>query len=216
MKRYSSAPCLEDIGNDAKRIKGSEQYADPNTKEYLQLALARVLELQQEIKEGTYIPEIDNSSDLDASGSEEDLTKEILTKVFQDLPGTPNSLAKTIDRETRWRNYRMDVMQSKRIQLLGFDTCRRMALEFMKTIVRESQNRSSSLNTVELDNFQQNESLHSRGGIQASDLRKRESNAQEIRARMLRSLDLHLAAKQRDYTSKLMRSGLLNICLIRH
>ncbi|TGZ32080.1 hypothetical protein DBV15_10289, partial [Temnothorax longispinosus] len=45
-----------------------------------------------------------------ASGSEEDLTKEILSKVFQDLPGTPNSLTKIIDRETRWRNHRMDAV----------------------------------------------------------------------------------------------------------
>lgn len=36
---------------------------DPNTREYLQLALARVLELQREVREGTYIAEIDNSND---------------------------------------------------------------------------------------------------------------------------------------------------------
>ncbi|XP_071569422.1 uncharacterized protein [Temnothorax nylanderi] len=207
MKRYSSAPCLEDVGNDVKRTKGIKEYTDPNTREYLQLALARVLELQREIREGAYIAETDNG-DQDASGSDEDLTKEILSKVFQDLPGTPNSLAKIIDRETRWRNHRMDAVHSKRIQLLGFDTCRRMALEFMKTIMQESRNKSSSLNTIGLDNLQRNEPLHSEGKILASDFHKRESNAQEIRARMLRSLDLHLAAKQRDYTSKLMRSAI--------
>ncbi|XP_011058765.1 PREDICTED: uncharacterized protein LOC105148635 [Acromyrmex echinatior] len=204
MKRYSSAPCLEDVGNDSKRIKNTEQYADPNTREYLQLALARVLELQREIKEGTYVAEIDD----DASGSEEDLTKEILTKVFHDLPGTPSSLAKIIDRGTRWKNHRIDAIHSKRIQLLGFDTCRRMALEFMKTIIRESRNKSCSLNTIELDNFSQNESLHLKDGILVNDFRKRESNTHEIQARMLKSLDLHLAAKQRDYTSKLMKSGI--------
>jgi len=37
---------------------------DPNTREYLQLAFARILELQREIREGTYIAEINNSSDL--------------------------------------------------------------------------------------------------------------------------------------------------------
>ncbi|KAG5331049.1 CCH2R protein, partial [Acromyrmex charruanus] len=226
MKRYSSAPCLEDVGNDSKRIKNTEQYADPNTREYLQLALARVLELQREIKEGTYVAEIDDGSDLSnaklftffqalrnsinfyASGSEEDLTKEILTKVFHDLPGTPSSLAKIIDRGTRWKNHRIDAIHSKRIQLLGFDTCRRMALEFMRTIIRESRNKSCSLNTIELDNFSQNESLHLKDGILVNDFRKRESNTHEIQARMLKSLDLHLVAKQRDYTSKLMKSGI--------
>lgn len=34
----------------------------PNTREYLQLALARVLELQREIEEGTYVAEINNDS----------------------------------------------------------------------------------------------------------------------------------------------------------
>jgi len=36
---------------------------NPNTREYLQLALARVLELQREIREGIYIAETDNGSD---------------------------------------------------------------------------------------------------------------------------------------------------------
>lgn len=142
----------------------------------------------------------------DASGSEEDLTKEVLTKVFRDLPGTPSSLTKIIDRETRWRNHRVDAVHNKRIQLLGFDTCRKIALEFMKTII--SRNKSSSLNTIDLDNFQRNELLHSEDRILTNDIRKQESNAQEIRTRMLRSLDLHLAAKQRDYTFKLMRSSI--------
>ncbi|XP_072755870.1 uncharacterized protein [Anoplolepis gracilipes] len=209
MKRCSSAPCLEDVESDVKKTKGITQYTDPNTKEYLQLALARVLELQRKINEGTYIAEIDNAdSDLDISGNEEDLMKEIFAKVFQDLPGTPSSIDKIIDGGTHWRDPRADAIHSKRIQLLGFDTCRRMALEFMKTIVRESRNRSPSLNTAKSDDltFQQNES-YSRDRIVASDLRKRESNA-ETRARMLRSLDLHLAAKQRDYTAKLMNSDM--------
>lgn len=128
--------------------------------------------------------------------------------MFQDLPGTPNSLAKITDKETRWKNHHMDAIHSKRIQLLGFDTCRRMALEFMKTIMRDSRNRSFSLNTVELDNLPRTELLHSKAGILANDFRKRETSTQEIQARMLRSLDLHLATKQRDYTSKLMRSDI--------
>ncbi|EZA57359.1 Neuromedin-B receptor [Ooceraea biroi] len=207
------APCLEDGGDGVKRVKGIERDVGPNTKEYLELALTRVLELQREIKEDTYIAETDNgSSDLDASGSEEDLTKEILAKVFQDLPGASSSIAKIMDNETRWETHRMNVIHSKRIQLLGFDTCRRMALDFMKNIVRESRNRSASLDTVEPEYldlpFQRNEPLPSADENLASDLRKRETNAEETRARMLKSLDLHLATKQRDYTAKLMRSGI--------
>ncbi|XP_014475321.1 PREDICTED: uncharacterized protein LOC106744797, partial [Dinoponera quadriceps] len=183
---------------------------DPNAREYLQLALTRVLELQREIEEGTYATEIDNgSSDLDVSGSEEDLTKEILAKVFQDLPGTSNSIAKIIDREALWRSRRIDGIRNKRIQLLGFDTCRRMTLEFMKTVVRETRDRSS-LEVGRYDlSVPWDESLRSRNRIRASDLRESSAiNAQEIRTRMLRSLDLHLAAKQRDYTAKLMRSAI--------
>ncbi|XP_029166546.1 uncharacterized protein LOC114937286, partial [Nylanderia fulva] len=182
---------------------------DPSTKEYLQLALARVLELQRKINEGTYVAEIDHDSgDPDSSGNDEDLMKEIFAKVFQDLPGTSGSLAKIIDGGTYRRNPRMDAIYSKRIQLLGFDTCRRMALEFMKSIVQESRNSSASLSdTVEPGDLtlQPNESCL-RDKIVASDLRKRESSA-ETRARMLRSLDLHLATKQRDYTAKLMNSS---------
>lgn len=145
----------------------------------------------------------------DASDNEEDLTKEILAKVFQDLPGTSSSVTKIMDREARWRSRQMDAIRSSRIQLLGFDTCRRMTLDFMKTIVRGSiRNRSPSLETVGTDRFDfslpRSESL--RNEILSDDLRKRESNTQEVRTRMLRSLDLHLAAKQRDYTAKLMRS----------
>jgi len=100
----------------------------------------------------------------------------------------------------------MDVIHGKRIQLLGFDTCRRMALEFMKSVARESRGESASRDAA-LEHLD----LPLRplaNGILAGDRRKREANAQETRARMLRSLDLHLAAKQRDYTAKLMRSAI--------
>ncbi|XP_011142850.1 uncharacterized protein LOC105185223 [Harpegnathos saltator] len=211
MKRYSSAPCLEDVGNDIKRTREDEQRAGPDTREYLQLALARILELQREIEEGTYVTEIDNgSNDLDVSGSEEDLTKEILAKVFQDLPGTSDSIAKIIDRETLWKSRRMDAIRNKRIQLLGFDACRRITLEFMKTVVRETRGRFSSLEIGRYDlSVPRDESFYSRNGILANDLREPSAtDAQEIRIRMLKSLDLHLAAKQRDYTAKLMRSAI--------
>lgn len=146
----------------------------------------------------------------DVSGSEEDLTKEILAKVFQDLPGTSNSVAKIVDREALWRSRRMDAIHNKRIQLLGFDTCRRMTLEFMKTVVRETRDRSSSVEVGHYDlHVPRDELPYLRNGILASNLREPSaSNAQEIRTRMLRSLDLHLAAKQRDYTAKLMKSAI--------
>lgn len=104
----------------------------------------------------------------------------------------------------------MDAIRNKRIQLLGFDTCRRMTLEFMKTTARETRDRSSSLKVGHYDlPVPRNELLYSRNGILASDLREPNAiDAQEIRTRMLRSLDLHLAAKQRDYTAKLMRSAI--------
>jgi hypothetical protein len=125
--------------------------------------------------------------------------------VFQDLPEASNSLAKMIENK-EWRSQRMDAIHGKRIQLLGFDTCRRMALEFMKSVARESRGKSASPDAA-LEHLD----LPLRplaNGIFAGDRRRREANAQETRARMLRSLDLHLAAKQRDYTAKLMRSAI--------
>nr|XP_033334005.1 uncharacterized protein LOC117224897 [Megalopta genalis] len=212
MKRYSSAPCLADGNGDTKKLKTAEE---PNAREYLQLALARVLELQREIKEGTYTTE--NTSDLGESSSDEDLTTEVLRKVFQNLPGTPNSVDRLLDRSAKPRNAQLDAIHGKRIQLLGYDTCRRAAVEYMKNAVRETRKESSKTNPpsnhpgFRLATYSRNEPriAQCRTGLLRSS-HKREAGCsydQEIRDRMLKSLDLHLASKQRDYTAKLMRSG---------
>ncbi|XP_076756483.1 uncharacterized protein LOC143426742 [Xylocopa sonorina] len=203
MKRYSSAPCLADGNSDSKKPRSIEE---PNAREYLQLALARVLELQREIKEGTYTT--NHTSDLGESSSEEDLSKEVLRKVFQDLPGTPDTVGKIIDRASKPKNSQLDAIHGKRIQLLGYDTCRRAAVDFMKNAVRETKGGGTSqpnCSGFRLGTYSRNElkMAHRRTG-----LLRNSSRDQEIRDRMLRSLDLHLANKQRDYTVKLMRSAI--------
>ncbi|KZC10420.1 hypothetical protein WN55_01849, partial [Dufourea novaeangliae] len=190
---------------------------EPNAREYLQLALARVLELQREIKDGTYTTE--HTSDLGESSSEEDLTKEVLRKVFENLPGTPDSMGRIIDRASKPRNSQLEAIHGKKIQLLGYDTCRRAAVEFMKSAARETR-RDAASRTIQLNyhgfrlgKYSRNEPrvAHCRTGLLKSTNRKDTvgtSYDQEIRDRMLRSLDLHLANKQKDYTAKLMRSGI--------
>ncbi|XP_012142841.2 uncharacterized protein LOC105662727 [Megachile rotundata] len=208
MKRYSSAPCLADDTGDHKKAKTLEE---PNAREYLQLALARVLELQREIKEGTYTT--DHTSDLGESSSEEDLTKEVLRKVFEDLPGTPESVQNIIDKVAKPRNSQLDAIYGKRIQLLGYDTCRRAAVDFMKHAVRETgRDMPANYPGFRLGTYSRNEPriAHRRTGLLRGAHKKETGSSydQEIRDRMLRSLDLHLANKQRDYTAKLMRSAI--------
>nr|XP_033182821.1 uncharacterized protein LOC117153170 [Bombus vancouverensis nearcticus] len=208
MKRYSSAPCLADRNNDSKKAKPMKE---PNAKEYLQLALARILELQREIKDGTYTT--DYTSDLGESSSEEDLTNEILRKVFENLPGTPDSVETIMNRVTnsKLNKPQLDAIHGKRIQLLGYDTCRRATVGFMKNVLREtkwdvnSKSSQSNYSGFRLGIYSRNEPrvAHCRTGLWKST----SSHDQEIQDRMLRSLDLHLASKQRDYTAKLMQSG---------
>lgn len=185
---------------------------EPNAREYLQLALARILELQREIKEGTYTT--DHTSDLGESSSEEDLTNEVLRKVFEDLPGTPDSVGTIMNRVTnsKLNKPQLDAIHGKRIQLLGYDTCRRATVGFMKNVVREtkwevnSKSSQSNYSGFRLGIYSRNEPrvAHCRTGLR----KNTSSHDQEIQDRMLRSLDLHLASKQRDYTAKLMRSGI--------
>ncbi|XP_076242326.1 uncharacterized protein LOC143184172 [Calliopsis andreniformis] len=208
MKRCSSAPCLANENNDNKKMKSIEE---PNAREYLQLALARVLELQREIKEGTYTTKLFSGE----SSSEEDLSKEVLRKVFENLPGTPDSVGTIINRISRSKNSQLDAIHGKKIQLLGYDTCRRSAIEFMKNVVRETK-RDVPLKTPQsgfrLGTYSRKEPqvAHRRTGL-LKNSRKNDDNFsydKEIRDRMLKSLDLHLAKKQKDYTAKLMRSGI--------
>lgn len=63
------------------------------------------------------------------SSSEEDLTKEVVRKVFEELPGTPDTVGKIMERMTKPNNSQLDAIHGKRIQLLGYDTCRRTAIE---------------------------------------------------------------------------------------
>ncbi|KAF3420021.1 hypothetical protein E2986_11344 [Frieseomelitta varia] len=247
------APCLADRNNDNKKARSMERVfnsvrahvvfmQEPNAKEYLQLALARILELQREIKDGTYAT--DHTSDLGnkiivlpnsfenhqcpqplaelkqltygifppgESSSEEDLTKEVLRKVFKNLPGTPDSAEAILNRAAKNKpsNSQLEAIHGKRIQLLGYDTCRRTAVEFMKNVARETRrdgkSSDSNYSGFRLGIYSRNEPrvAHRRTGLRRSS----SSCDQEIRDRMLRSLDLHLASKQRDYTAKLMRSG---------
>lgn len=204
---------MADGNGDAKKSKTVEE---PNASEYLQLALDRVLELQREIKEGTYTTE--NTSDLGESSSEEDLTSEVLRKVFQNLPGTPNSMKRLLERSSTPRNAQLAAIEEKRVQLLGYDTCRRAAVEFMRSAVRETKKESSKTNPSAnhlgfgLATYSRNESrlAQCKTGLlkssQKKDIIRRYD--QEIRERMLMSLDLHLAVKQRDYTVNLMRSSI--------
>lgn len=178
------------------------------------MALARVLELQREIKEGTYVT--DHTSDLGESSSEEDLTKEVLRKVFENLPGTPDSVGTIIDRASKPRISQLEAIHGKKIQLLGYDTCRKTAVEFMKSTVRETMKNALSKtmhsnHTFRLGTYSRNEPrmAHRKTGLLKNSPRKEDcSYDQEIRDRMLRSLDLHLANKQREYTAKCMSSGI--------
>lgn len=142
------------------------------------------------------------------SSSEEDLTKEVIRKVFEELPGTPDTVGKIVERMTKPNNSQLDAIHGKRIQLLGYDTCRRTAIEFMKNAVREIRRDATTKSFqsgFRLGTYSRNEPrmAHRRTG-----LRKSSICDQEIHNRMLRSLDLHLANKQRDYTAKLMRLGM--------
>ena len=152
------------------------------------------------------------------SSGEEDLTQEVLRKVFENLPGTPDSVGTIINRASKPKNSQLDAIHDKRIQLLGYDTCRRAAVDFMKNAVRETRkdtpSKTPQLNYpgFRLGTYSRNKPriAHRRTGLLKGSHRKEAGTSydQEIRDRMLKSLDLHLANKQRDYTAKLMRSGI--------
>lgn len=133
--------------------------------------------------------------------------KEVLIKVFKDLPGSPHSTASIIEKAMQPSDPRIRAIRGQSIQLAGYDTCRRVALDFMKHVVKFST-------TAQNHNNQQSSVQESQVKMAAAASREIDSvlepptnksfSNHEIRMRMLTSLDLHLAVKQRDYIAKLM------------
>ncbi|KAF7995735.1 hypothetical protein HCN44_006842 [Aphidius gifuensis] len=190
MKRSCSAPCLADEENGIKKSKAFTNETEPSTREYLQLALARVMELQRAVKDDTYFA--DDTSDLGESDEDEDTMRQVLTKVFKDLPGSSADVSSIIEKSTRKKYGELNRVHSKSIQLTGYNTCRKIALDFMKTAVK---------NSPALEKFDKKMMKNHKSNWRRDTM----SSDHEIRSRMLRGLDLHLAIKQRDYTYNLMR-----------
>ncbi|XP_024942480.1 uncharacterized protein LOC107269430 [Cephus cinctus] len=222
MKRSLSAPCLAEADNEVKKIKSAAETLQPNGREYLQLALAKVLELQRQIKDDSYIT--DNTSDLGESDSEEDLMKEVLTKVFKDLPGSSSTVDSVINRAIRPEPAQLEVVRGKSIQLSGYDMCRRVAVDFMRNVVKYTPRNREDAEKFHVGKYSRvaTKMANRRTGLlveqnaQNVNLRQMDANSQdiqrenlsteyEVRIRMLKGLDLHLAVKQRDYTARLMR-----------
>lgn len=139
---------------------------------------------------------------LGESDNDDDLMKHVLTKVFRDLPGTTSAkLSGIIEHGTRTRQ-ELSRIRSKSIQLSGYDTCRKVAVDFMKkTVQSEPPYRlpDSPLKS-------RRKSIGNADFMDEIDRQKMSENSNyQIRMRMLTSLDLHLATKQRDYTARLMR-----------
>lgn len=125
------------------------------------------------------------------SDTDEDVMRDVLTKVFKDLPGSSTAVPSIIQRATRKNPPELPKIRGKSIQLSGYDTCRKVALDFMKTSVKNSPEVVEIPREVKrIDRTRRRDTL---------------SSEFEIRSRMLRGLDLHLAIKQRDYTYKLMK-----------
>ena len=142
--------------------------------------------------------------------------KEVVKKVFKDLPGSSKSVNSIIDNAIKPRHPELDVIRSKSIQLSGYDTCRRVAVDFMKNVVKFTPKTANNSNPFRLGTYSRADvrTAGYRTGLIENGItsqfainQRREtlSSDYEIRTRMLKSLDLHLAVKQRDYTGRLMR-----------
>ncbi|XP_034947676.1 uncharacterized protein [Chelonus insularis] len=188
MKRSCSAPSL----TNKEKVKKVKE--EPNSREYLQLALAKVLELQRAVRDDSYFD--NNTSDLEESDTEEEVMKKVLTKVFKDLPGSSSTITSAISRAIHPTPREYSRIRAKSIQLSGYDTCRKVAVDFMKNIVKYTPKYEKSTSENE-EIIQEIHHTNKRRGTVSTEY--------ELRSRMLKSLDLHLAAKQRDYTLKLMR-----------
>ncbi|XP_008560116.1 uncharacterized protein LOC103580217 [Microplitis demolitor] len=207
MKRSCSAPCLVE-DDKIKKFKGSnrneekngehEEKQEPNTREYLQLALKKIIELQNSVNDDTYFN--DNTSEL-GDDTDENVMREVLTNVFKDLPGSSKSMISVIERATKPQPSELNRVRDKSIQLSGYDTCRRVTVDFMRNVVKHTPKYVSNN-----DNITVNSSNHHNGNDNTINTRRETlTNEYELRHRMLKGLDLHLAVKQRDYTLKLMR-----------
>lgn len=172
--------------------------------------------------------------------------REVLIKVFKDLPGSSPAVASIINRATRPQPSQVTAIMDQKIQLSGYDTCRRVALEFMNSVVKSTPTTERDLERFETGKFSIIEGrkanhktgLRTRNRGENSEVNYKraprsllrnmikgnaESDANrgpirnprndaldvsrdyEIRVRMLKGLDLHLATKQRDFTARLMR-----------
>ena len=126
--------------------------------------------------------------------------RNVLTKVFRDLPGTSNEkVSQIIERGTHSRhNAEMESNRAKSIQLSGYDTCRRIALDFMKKSAKAEK-------PHRLPDLPGNSRRRTIGNFDRAAWNGTSNSNYDLRMRMLSSLDLHLAHKQRDYTVRLMR-----------
>ncbi|KAG8039499.1 hypothetical protein G9C98_008142 [Cotesia typhae] len=195
MKRSCSAPCLveEEKTKKMKIDNQNSEAQEPNTREYLQLALNRIIEMQRSVNNEEFD---DTTSELGDDDTDENVMREVLTKVFKDLPGSSKSVTSIIERATKPLPAEYNRVRAKSIQLSGYDTCRRVAVDFMQNVVKQTPKYSITDNNVIINDFSRQN-----GGGRCEML----TNEYELRNRMLTGLDLHLAVKQRDYTMRLMR-----------
>ena len=143
------------------------------------------------------------------SDSHDDIMKEVLIKIFKELPGTSKAVTAIIDSTSKPSVAQLEAIRSKKIQLSGFEVCRKVAVNFVKNIVQLTPFETVSdevWNHLLLTNrlLQANKIF---GNTKHLVQRRCEANPMEFEAgkQILGSLDLHLAAKQRDYTARLMR-----------
>ncbi|XP_058794283.1 uncharacterized protein LOC131665992 isoform X2 [Phymastichus coffea] len=180
MKRSSATLPPEKSHVETKKSKAKDESLVIDTHDYLDLILNRITDLQRQINQGVYVT--DNVINLGESEADGSIMKEVLTKVFKDIPETSKTVANIIDSTSKPSVAQLRAIRNKRYQLSGFEVCRKIATHFVKNIVC-----SSAFEAVPNSN------------------QKRCDNTVEMRAKIAGQLDLHLAVKQRDYTARLMR-----------
>lgn len=68
----------------------------------------------------------------DSDDDTNDIMTEVLTKVFKDLPGSSKAVTTIIDSTSKPSQAQLKAIRSKSIQLSGFETCRKVAADFVK------------------------------------------------------------------------------------